>query len=51
VMKANAAYVPLDAGFPIERIRFIAGDADLRAIVSTSCFADKSCRPSTCRMC
>jgi len=41
VMKANAAYVPLDAGFPIERIRFIAGDADLRAIVSTSCFADK----------
>src|SRR3974390_648882 len=41
VMKANAAYVPLDAGFPIDRIRFIAGDADLRAIVSTSCFADK----------
>lgn len=41
VMKVNAAYVPLDAGFPVERLRFIAGDADLRAIVSTSCFAEK----------
>jgi non-ribosomal peptide synthetase-like protein len=41
VMKVNAAYVPLDAGFPIERLRFIAGDAELRAIVSTSCFAEK----------
>ena len=41
VMKVNAAYVPLDAGFPIERLRFIAGDAGLRAIVSTSCFVEK----------
>src|SRR3974390_542212 len=33
VMKANAAYVPLAAGFPFERLRFIPGDADLREIV------------------
>ena len=40
VMKVNAAYVPLDAGFPADRIQFIAGDADLRAIVATSGFAE-----------
>lgn len=40
VMKANAAYVPLDAGFPTERIQFIAGDADLRAVVASSGFAE-----------
>ena len=39
VMKVNAAYVPLDAAFPIERVRFIIGDAEIKAIVSMSCFA------------
>ena len=29
VMKVNAAYVPLDAAFPIERISFILGDAEI----------------------
>ncbi len=41
VMKVNAAYVPLDAAFPIERIRFIVGDAEIAAIVSTSSFAQR----------
>ena len=41
VMKVNAAYVPLDPGFPTERIRFIVADADLTAIVSMSGFADR----------
>jgi non-ribosomal peptide synthetase-like protein len=41
VMKLNAAYVPLDAAFPIERIRFIVGDAEMSAIVTTSCFAER----------
>jgi fatty-acyl-CoA synthase len=41
VMKVNAAYVPLDAAFPIERIRFIVGDAEMSAIVTTSCFAQR----------
>ena len=39
VMKVNAAYVPLDAAFPIERVRFILGDANISAIVSMSNFA------------
>jgi len=41
VMKVNAAYVPLDPGFPTERIRFIVADADLTAIVSMSGFAER----------
>ena len=39
VMKVNAAYVPLDAAFPIERVLFILGDANISAIVSMSSFA------------
>jgi non-ribosomal peptide synthetase-like protein len=41
VMKVNAAYVPLDAAFPIERIHFILGDADVSAIVSMSSLAKR----------
>jgi non-ribosomal peptide synthetase-like protein len=41
VMKVHAAYVPLDAAFPIERVRFIIGDAEISAIVSVSGFADR----------
>ena len=41
VMKINAAYVPLDASFPNERVRFILGDAHVSAIVSMSCFAER----------
>ena len=41
VMKVNAAYVPLDAAFPIERIRFILEDADVSAILSMSNFAER----------
>ncbi len=41
VMKVNAAYVPLDPGFPTERIQFIAADAGLRAIVSMAAFEEK----------
>jgi len=41
VMKVNAAYVPLDAAFPTERIGFIVGDAEIAAIVSVSSFAER----------
>ncbi|MEZ5648909.1 MAG: amino acid adenylation domain-containing protein, partial [Alphaproteobacteria bacterium] len=41
VMKVNATYVPLDAAFPIERIRFILMDADISAIMSMSSFAKR----------
>ena len=38
VMKVNAAYVPLDPGFPTERIGFILADASIRSVVSMSGF-------------
>ena len=38
VLKVNAAYVPLDAGFPAERINFILQDAGAKAVVTTSAF-------------
>ena len=41
VLKVNAAYVPLDAGFPVERVRFILGDAGVKAIVSMSDFTTR----------
>ena len=41
VLKVNAAYVPLDASFPAERIRFILGDANIKTIVSMSAFAER----------
>jgi len=41
VLKINAAYVPLDADFPTERIGFILKDAEVKAIVSLSVFRPK----------
>ncbi len=38
VLKVNAAYVPLDASFPSERIRFILADAGIRTVLSMSRF-------------
>src|SRR5436305_525397 len=42
VLKVNACYVPLDAAFPIERLRFIAADPEMKAIVSMSGFAERT---------
>jgi amino acid adenylation domain-containing protein len=36
VMKAGAAYVPLDPGFPKDRITFIAEDAGIRLVLTTA---------------
>lgn len=41
VMKVSAAYVPLDAAFPLERIRFIIDDAEITTIVSMTHFAER----------
>jgi non-ribosomal peptide synthetase-like protein len=41
VMKVNAAYVPLDPGFPAERIGFILADANVKTVVSMSGFGDR----------
>ncbi len=34
VLKINAAYVPLDVGFPADRMRYIASDANVRMVLS-----------------
>jgi amino acid adenylation domain-containing protein len=39
ILKSGAAYVPLDPGFPQERLRFMAEDAQLAVVVSTSALA------------
>ena len=36
ILKLNAAYVPLDASFPKDRIAFIAKDAGVRLLISIS---------------
>ena len=41
VLKIGAAYVPLDASFPAERIAYILEDAGIGAIVSVSRYRDK----------
>ncbi len=41
VLKANAAYVPFDGGFPNDRIAFILEDAGVTAMLSQSVFAEK----------
>ncbi|MGJ7485537.1 amino acid adenylation domain-containing protein [Variovorax sp. LT2P21] len=40
VLKSGAAYVPLDPGFPQERLRFMAEDAGLSALVTRGVSAD-----------
>ena len=41
VLKIGAAYVPLDASFPSDRITFILRDAAVKAIISVSRFRQK----------
>jgi amino acid adenylation domain-containing protein len=36
ILKAGAAYVPLDPSYPEDRLRFMADDAQLAALVSTA---------------
>ncbi|HEV8443063.1 MAG TPA: AMP-binding protein, partial [Steroidobacteraceae bacterium] len=39
ILKAGAAYVPLDPSFPTDRLEFMAGDAGLRHIVTDAAAA------------
>ena len=39
ILKAGAAYLPLDPAFPPERLRFMADDAQLSLLVSTAALA------------
>ncbi len=42
VLKIGAAYVPLDTSFPIERIAYIADDAEFRVLISTELISTRS---------
>ncbi|MCF3104736.1 amino acid adenylation domain-containing protein [Streptomyces roseoverticillatus] len=41
VLKAHAVYVPLDAGFPADRLSYIVSDASVRTVLSLSRLADR----------
>ncbi|MCE3550917.1 amino acid adenylation domain-containing protein [Pseudonocardia sp. RS11V-5] len=41
VLKAGAAYVPLDPGFPPERVVYILADAQVGAVLSTQHLSDR----------
>ena len=42
VLKAHAAYVPLDAAFPADRLSFIAADAGVRLVLTHSRLAHQA---------
>lgn len=41
VLKAHAVYVPLDIGFPQDRLSYIVSDASVRTVLSLSHLADR----------
>ncbi|MFC5751881.1 Pls/PosA family non-ribosomal peptide synthetase [Actinomadura rugatobispora] len=41
VLKINAVYVPLDPGYPPDRLSFIAGDAGVRTVLSLAHLRDQ----------
>jgi non-ribosomal peptide synthetase-like protein len=51
VLKAHAAYVPLDPAFPADRVEFIAADAGLRLLLTRSRLARAGARAGAELMC
>lgn len=41
ILKAGAAYVPLDPGYPLERLAFMIEDTQIKALVSAGTWAEK----------
>jgi amino acid adenylation domain-containing protein len=50
ILKAGAAYVPLDPEYPEDRLRFMAGDAQLTLLVSTTALAGFFGLPRECQL-
>ena len=46
-LKAHAAFVPLDASFPADRVAYIAADASVRLILTRSHFAARLGQPTS----
>ncbi|GAA0926650.1 MULTISPECIES: Pls/PosA family non-ribosomal peptide synthetase [Streptomyces violaceusniger group] len=44
VLKAHAAYVPLDVGFPSDRLSYIVSDASVRMVLSLSRLSERARR-------
>ena len=41
VMKAGSAYVPLDPAYPMDRLRFVARDSQLRVLITSEALRDR----------
>lgn len=50
ILRSGAAYVPLDPGYPEERLRFMAKDAGLSALVGDTQTAPLGCWPAVPRL-
>jgi amino acid adenylation domain-containing protein len=46
IMKAGAAYVPVDPGYPADRVAFLLDDAQVSAVVTQSALVDRLPLPS-----
>ena len=47
ILKAGGVYVPLNAGYPRERIALMCDDAQLRVLITPETFANLEAEPST----
>ncbi|MDB5066671.1 MAG: non-ribosomal peptide synthetase [Chloroflexi bacterium] len=48
VLKAGATFVPIDPGYPADRIAFIAADAGLRVVITTAALAATAAQSLGC---